>query len=268
MPTSIRLAVETRDLRKTFTSRVRQDGRARSVVVEAVAGIDLAIRSGQVFGLLGPNGAGKTTTQRILATLLPASGGTATVAGFDLTGQQDEVRRHIGYVGQLGGTDLDHATGRENLVLAARLDGFGKAEARRRAADLLDAFDLAELADRETSTYSGGQRRRLDVALGMVGNPDVLFLDEPTTGLDPQNRVHLWDQVRMLRDRGTTVFLTTHYLEEADALADELAIMDHGSVIAQGSPADLKDRLGATTLDEVFLTLTGRELRDTGEAIA
>jgi len=267
IPPSATPAVQTRGLTKTFTTRVRQDGQRHTATVQAVAGIDLTIPPGQVFALLGPNGAGKTTTQRMLTTLLPVSGGTATIAGFDVVDQQDQVRRHIGYVGQLGGSDLDHATGRENLVLAARLYGFAKADARRRADDLLDAFDLGELADRETSTYSGGQRRRLDVAIGMVGAPDVLFLDEPSTGLDPQNRVHLWDQIRTLRGMGTTVFLTTHYLDEADALADDLAVMDHGSIIAQGSPAALKARFGADTLDDVFLTLTGRELRDTSQEI-
>jgi len=231
--------------------------------VEAVSGIDLDVPHGQVFAFLGPNGAGKTTTLRILTTLLPATSGTAKVAGYDVSTQQDQVRRHIGYVGQLGGTDLDHATGRENLVLAARLYGLRKPEALSRAAELLEGFDLTALADQETSTYSGGQRRRLDVALGMVGQPSVLFLDEPSTGLDPQNRMNLWDQVRRLRAQGTTVFLTTHYLDEADALADDVAIMDHGQIIARGTPAQLKARTGSATLDDVFLTLTGRALRDT-----
>ncbi|MCL2482171.1 MAG: ATP-binding cassette domain-containing protein [Propionibacteriaceae bacterium] len=285
------LAIEVRGLKKTFPVRTRgavpkptpadpgQDGASasppgqpptpppkqsrRGAFVEAVSGIDLDVPHGQVFAFLGPNGAGKTTTLRILTTLLPATSGTAKVAGFDVTTQQRQVRRNIGYVGQLGGTDLDHATGRENLVLAARLYGLRKRDALTRAAELLEGFDLTALADQETSTYSGGQRRRLDVALGMVGQPSVLFLDEPSTGLDPQNRMNLWDQVRRLRAAGTTVFLTTHYLDEADALADNVAIMDHGQIIARGTPAELKARTGSTTLDDVFLTLTGRVLRDT-----
>ncbi|MCL2737004.1 MAG: ATP-binding cassette domain-containing protein [Propionibacteriaceae bacterium] len=256
--------IEVRGLRKTFTTRKRgAKGENGRTAVEAVAGIDLDVPQGEVFAFLGPNGAGKTTTLRILTTLLPATGGTARVAGFDVTSQQREVRARIGYVGQQGGTDLDHATGRENLHLAARLYGLSKGDAAARAADLLECFDLAALADRETSTYSGGQRRRLDVALGMVGHPAVLFLDEPTTGLDPQNRMNLWEQVRRLKADGATIFLTTHYLDEADALADDVAVMDHGQIIARGTPQELKDRMGVSTLDEVFLTLTGRALRDT-----
>ena len=259
---AVPLAIEVRGLTKSFPAKVRGAGTGGSVAVPALRGIDLGVPRGRVFGFLGPNGAGKTTTLRILTTLLPPTSGTATVAGYDVTTEQAQVRRHIGYVGQLGGTDLDHATGRENLILAARLYGLPKADARARADELLEAFDLAGLARRETSTYSGGQRRRLDVALGMVGAPDVLFLDEPTTGLDPQNRVNLWDQVRHLKAGGTTVFLTTHYLDEADALADDLAIVDHGVIVARGTPAELKAQTGSDNLDDVFLTLTGRALRD------
>ena len=257
-------AIAVRGLTKTFSLRTRTG----STAVEAVRGIDLDVQRGHVFGFLGPNGAGKTTTLRILTTLLPATSGTATVAGYDIAEQQNQVRRSIGYVGQLGGTDLDHATGRENLVLASRLYGLTRKDAHNRANELLEGFDLEQLADRNTSTYSGGQRRRLDVALSMVGHPSVLFLDEPTTGLDPQNRANLWEQVRRLKANGTTVFLTTHYLYEADALADDLAIMDHGLIVARGTPASLKQRTGSATLDEVFLTLTGRALRDKEEALS
>jgi len=255
------LAIDAHGLTKTFPGR----GKGAGPVV-AVDHIDLAVPAGTVFGLLGPNGAGKTTTFRMLTTLLPVDSGQATVAGFDLKTQAQDVRSHIGLVGQLGGADLD-ATGRENLVLAARLYGLSAAQAAARADELQEVFDLGGLANRIARTFSGGQRRRLEIALGMVQRPAVLFMDEPTTGLDPQNRANLWDQVRALRAQGVTVVLTTHYLDEADALADELAVMDHGRVIAQGSPADLKAQHQATSLDEVFLTLTGREIRDGGDAV-
>jgi len=254
-------AIEAHGLAKTFPGR----GKAAGPVV-AVDHIDMAVAPGTVFGLLGPNGAGKTTTFRMLTTLLPPDSGQATVCGFDLATQAVQVREHIGLVGQLGGADLD-ATGHENLVLAARLYGLTAAQAQDRAEALQEVFDLTGLANRIARTFSGGQRRRLEIALGMVHQPAVLFLDEPTTGLDPQNRANLWDQLRALRQQGVTVVLTTHYLDEADALADDLAIMDEGRVIAQGSPSELKARHNAASLDEVFLTLTGRELRDGGNAV-
>jgi len=227
-------AVSTSQLRKWF-----RNGRTK---VEAVSGIDLAVHPGEIYGFLGPNGAGKTTTLRMLTTLLPIDAGEAFVAGVDVRRQPQEVRRRIGYVGQLGGTDLP-ATGRENLILQASLYGATRAGAERRAAELIDSLELAGFADRVARTYSGGQRRRLEVALGIMHRPDVLFLDEPTTGLDPQNRANLWEQLRQLRRAGTTIFLTTHYLEEADALADRVAIVDHGKVVAEGTPQDLKRRL-------------------------
>jgi ABC-2 type transport system ATP-binding protein len=232
-------AVIAHDLRKTF--------RTKAATVEAVSGLDLRVGRGEIFGFLGPNGAGKTTTLRMLTTLLPIDGGEALIAGIDVARRPGEVRRRIGYVGQRGGADLP-ATGREDLILQARLHGASAAEAARRADELIHRLELAEFADRIARTYSGGQRRRLEVALGIVHRPDVLFLDEPTTGLDPQNRANLWDQVRALRAEGTTIFLTTHYLEEADALADRLAIVDHGRVVAEGSPTELKARLGRTTM--------------------
>jgi ABC-2 type transport system ATP-binding protein len=219
-------------LRKSF--RVK-DG----TVVDAVTGIDLTVAEGEVFGLLGPNGAGKTTTLRILTTLLPADDGQAIVAQADVRREPSLVRRRIGYVGQLGGADAN-ATGRENLLLAGRLYGLSAAAARQRATELVAVFDLAALADRAVRTYSGGQKRRLEVALGIMHEPRVLFLDEPTTGLDPQNRANLWDQLRQLRDRGTTIVITTHYLDEADQLCDRIAIVDHGKVIALGTPEELK----------------------------
>jgi ABC-2 type transport system ATP-binding protein len=232
-------AVRATGLRKSF--------HVKGVTVPALTGIDLAVAPGEIFGLLGPNGAGKTTTLRILTTLLPADGGEARVAGADVRRDPALVRRRIGYVGQLGGADLN-ATGRENLLLAGRLYGLSAGDANRRCAELLGVFGLAELADRAVRTYSGGQRRRLEVALGVMHRPRVLFLDEPSTGLDPQNRANLWDQIRELRDGGTTVFITTHYLDEADQLSDRVAIVDHGRVIALGSPEALKRQYSGDTI--------------------
>ncbi len=215
--------------------------------VEAVRGVSIEVGRGEIFGFLGPNGAGKTTTLRMLTTLLSIDAGTATVAGFDVAGQPQEVRTRIGYVSQLGGAD-DLATGRENLVLQGRLYGGDLASVTARTDQLMDLLDLIEFADRRVKTYSGGQRRRLDVALGIVHRPEVLFLDEPSTGLDPQNRANLWEHVRELRDQGTTVFLTTHYLEEADALCDRLVIMDHGEIVTEGTPVDLKRQVAGESV--------------------
>jgi ABC-2 type transport system ATP-binding protein len=233
-------AVQVTGLRKSF--------RVAGATIEAVSGIDLTVPAGEIFGLLGPNGAGKTTTLRILTTLLPADAGSVFIAGADVFRAPGLVRRRIGYVGQLGGADKE-ATGRENLLLAGRLYGLSAADARRRCAELTEVFDLDALADRPVRTYSGGQRRRLEVALGIMHRPQVLFLDEPTTGLDPQNRANLQEQVRLLRDGGTTIFLTTHYLDEADQLCDRVAIVDHGRVIALGSPDELKERYSADTIE-------------------
>ncbi len=234
--------IETRGLRKVF--------RTRRGAVEAVRSVDLSVEAGEIFGFLGPNGAGKTTTLRMLATLLEPSGGRTTVAGYDLSTEPARVREHIGYVGQAGGAD-GSATGCENLLLQGRLYGLGKASARARAEALISALRLETFADRTVKTYSGGQRRRLDLALGMVHRPKLLFLDEPTTGLDPQSRSALWEEVRRLRSRGTTVFLTTHYMDEADALCDRLAIMDHGRIVAEGAPEALKREVSGdvVTLD-------------------
>ena len=226
---------------------LRKNFHVKGVTVPALTGIDLAVAPGEIFGLLGPNGAGKTTTLRILTTLLPADAGEARVAGADVRRDPALVRRRIGYVGQLGGADLN-ATGRENLLLAGRLYGLSAGDATRRCAELLGVFGLAELADRAVRTYSGGQRRRLEVALGVMHRPRVLFLDEPSTGLDPQNRANLWDQIRELREGGTTVFITTHYLDEADQLSDRVAIVDHGRVIALGSPEALKRQYSGDTI--------------------
>src|SRR6266545_963353 len=234
------MMIKTKGLRKSF--------RSRKTTVEAVRGVDLTVEDGEVFGFLGPNGAGKTTTLRMLATLLVPDDGIATIAGADLRTQPGEVRRRIGYVAQ-GGSTWDEVSAREELVLQARLYGIGKSEARRRAAQALDAFQLSEYADRKCKTYSGGQRRRVDIALGIIHQPQVVFLDEPTTGLDPQSRAHMWDEVRRLRDEGMTVFLTTHYLEEADALCDRIAIMDHGLVVAEGTPDSLKQEISGDVVN-------------------
>jgi ABC-2 type transport system ATP-binding protein len=238
--------VRSSDLRKTFV--------AKGTTVEAARGVSLAVGGGEIVGFLGPNGAGKTTTLRMLTTLLPIDGGEAEVAGFDVRRDPAGVRRHIGYVSQRGGADA-FATGRENLRLQARLYGHSGAEAVGRADRALAVLDLEAVADRPVRTYSGGQRRRLDVALGIVHTPQVLFLDEPTTGLDPQNRANLWDHVRRLRAAGTAIFLTTHYLEEADVLCDRVLIIDHGRIIAEGTPEDLKrqvagDAIAVATADE------------------
>ena len=232
------MIIETTGLRKSFSSRA---GREKKTV-EAVRGVDLKVAEGEIFGFLGPNGAGKTTTLRMLATLITPDGGDATIAGVNLRKQPGDVRKVIGYVAQ-GGSTWDDSTAREELVLHARMYGISKAEAHKRASAALEAFELAEYADRKCKTYSGGQRRRVDIALGIIHQPKVVFLDEPTTGLDPQSRAHMWEEVRKLREMGMTVFLTTHYLDEADALCDRLAIMDHGQIVAEGTPAELKQEV-------------------------
>ncbi|MBP1780915.1 ABC-2 type transport system ATP-binding protein [Micromonospora sp. HB375] len=227
--------IETRGLRKSYRSREVRETKT----VDAVRGVNLDVAEGEIFGFLGPNGAGKTTTLRMLATLIEPDGGEATVAGADLRKDPAEVRRRIGYVAQ-GGSTWDESSAREELVLQARLYGISKAEAHRRAERALEAFQLTEYADRKCKTYSGGQRRRVEIALGIIHEPKIVFLDEPTTGLDPQSRAHMWDEIRRLRTEGMTVFITTHYLDEADALCDRIAIMDHGEIVAEGTPAELK----------------------------
>ncbi len=223
--------ISTNKLTKIFSGSIR-----------AVDNLDMEIAGSGIFGFLGPNGAGKTTTLRMLATLLPIDSGEATVAGYDVRRRPQKVRQHLGYVGQLGGAD-SLATGRENLLLQAKLYGMNSADAAKRADELISALDLADFINRRVSTYSGGQKRRLHVALGIMHKPDVLFLDEPTTGLDPQNRANLWMQIRKLKESGVTIFLTTHYLEEADALSDRIAIIDHGKIVAEGTPRKLKQQI-------------------------
>jgi ABC-2 type transport system ATP-binding protein len=247
--TEVAPVIETHGLRRVFKTRAR--------TVEAVAGVDLTVRPGEIFGFLGPNGAGKTTTLRMLSTLMPPSGGTARVAGCDLLTQSGEIRNRIGYVGQAGGADRE-ITGRRELVFQGRLYGMSSEAARRRAAELIEMLELDVCADRVGSTYSGGQKRRLDIGLGLVHDPQLLFLDEPTTGLDPQSRARVWDEVRHMHDRGTTVFLTTHYLDEADALCDRIAIIDHGKIVAEGTPEELKRAVAG---DVVTLSVAGDQQR-------
>jgi oleandomycin transport system ATP-binding protein len=213
----------------------------------ALAGVDLAVRTGSVLGLLGPNGAGKTTAVRILATLLTPDGGQARVAGYDVVRAGHQVRQLIGLTGQYASVD-EALTGAENLLLIGRLLGIPRAAAKERARELLADFGLADAADRAAKTYSGGMRRRLDLAASLVGRPRVLFLDEPTTGLDPRARTELWELIRGLVAGGVTVLLTTQYLDEADQLADEILVIDHGRVIASGTPDELKAKTGLQTL--------------------
>lgn len=228
-------AIETSGLVKSFGD------------TRALDGVDLRIRQGSVYGLLGPNGAGKTTTIRILATLLKPDAGTATVLGHDVVREARTVREKVSLTGQYASVDED-LTGHENLVLVGRLLGLTWGGARRRAAELLEAFGLAETAGRQVMTYSGGMRRRIDIAASLVTVPEILFLDEPTTGLDPRSRNQVWELVRRIAAEGTTVLLTTQYLDEADRLAERLAVVDHGRVIAEGTSRDLKASVGSNAV--------------------
>jgi oleandomycin transport system ATP-binding protein len=231
-----------------MTNAIEAEGiTKRFGTTQALAGIDLAAREGSVLAVLGPNGAGKTTAVRILATLLRADSGRATVAGFDVKSQAQQVRQQIGLTGQFASVDED-LTGRQNLVMIGQLLDLTTRDAQARAQELLDWFELADAADRVSKTYSGGMRRRLDLAASLVGRPAIVFLDEPTTGLDPAKREAMWDVVRRLVTDGSTVLLTTQYLEEADALADEISVIDRGRVIAHDTPLGLKRKIGGQRL--------------------
>lgn len=224
--------------------------KSRSGEVRALDGLDLTVAEGSVLGLLGPNGAGKTTTVRILATLLRPDGGRATVAGYDVVRQADQIRAVIGLSGQYAAVD-ENLTGRENLFMFGRLYQLPKDIARRRAGELLEQFTLTDAADRPVKTYSGGMRRRLDLASALITRPRLLFLDEPTTGLDPRSRIGMWDVIRELVREGTTLLLTTQYLEEADELADTIAVVDHGRIIARGTADELKSQVGSERIEVV-----------------
>ena len=224
-------AIETERLTKSFGS------------TEALSGLDLTVPRGGILGLLGPNGAGKTTAVRVLTTLLRPDSGQARVLGFDVVRQAAEVRHHIGLTGQYAALD-DYLTGRANLIMIGQLGRLGRSQARRRADELLDRFDLTQAAGRAVKTYSGGMRRRLDLAASLIGHPEVLFLDEPTTGLDPNSRAVMWEIIRELAAEGTTLLLTTQYLEEADQLASQVAVIDAGRVVAEGTPDQLKGKVG------------------------
>ena len=259
-----RSAIDVTGLEKSFGDKVVLDG------------IDLCVQEGTIFALLGPNGAGKTTTVHILSTLIPADGGKLYVAGHDVTAEADSVRAAIGVTGQFSAID-NLLTGEENLLLMADLHHLGRAEGRRRASELLDQFDLTEAARKMAATYSGGMQRRLDLAMTLVGSPRLIFLDEPTTGLDPRSRRSMWQTIRDLAGQGVTIFLTTQYLEEADQLSDRIAVLDRGRIVVEGSPEELKRRipgghfqlefgnvaelesaervLGVTTRDDETLTL-------------
>jgi len=245
--TDVGLAIEASGLVKEFGD------------VRAVDGVDLAVRPGTVYGILGPNGAGKTTTIKMLATLLRPDGGSARVLGHDVVEAADAVRSVVSLTGQLASVDED-LTGQENLILIGRLLGYSRARARSRAGDLLDAFGLADAASRQVKNYSGGMRRRLDIAASIVVTPQLIFLDEPTTGLDPRSRSQVWDIVRALVGDGTTVLLCTQYLDEADQLAEGIAVIDRGRVIAEGTPAQLKASVGSGALRVRLLDSAQRDV--------
>src|ERR671910_137414 len=245
------LAIEASGLEKSFGD------------TQAVSGVDLAVRRGSVYGMLGPNGAGKTTTIRILATLLRPDGGEARVLGHDIVTEADEVRGSVSLTGQLASVDED-LTGRENLILIGRLLGLKRADAKARATELLEAFGLADAAGRLVKNYSGGMRRRLDIAASIVVTPELMFLDEPTTGLDPRSRNQVWALIRQFAAQGTTILLCTQYLDEADQLADGIAVIDHGKVIAEGTPAQLKASVGSGAL---HVRLVDPEQRPEGEPV-
>ena len=278
-PPSAPTSSTTRDLSNRSTSEPSQFSDESSAIravglvktftgggepVEAVRGVDLEVRRGEIFGFLGPNGAGKSTTVRMLTTLMTITSGSAWVAGVDVARDPDGARTKIGVALQEAGLD-PRQSGRELLVLQSRLFGMSKREAASRASELLELVELDDAADRMIKGYSGGMKRRLDLASALVHEPDVLFLDEPTTGLDPASRLTVWDEVRRINGRATTVFLTTQYLEEADQLCDRIAIIDAGRIVREGTPSALKDELrdrhgldDEPTLDDVFMDATGR----------
>ena len=243
------LVIETKGLRKVFISKDRSGKKE----VEAVKGIDLTVKRGQIFGFLGPNGAGKSTTQKMLSTLLCPTSGEAKVLGYDLAKQQEQIREHVGCVSQAGGADLG-STGVENLVLQAQLYGLDTLTAKKSATEFIERLQMSTFIERPAQSYSGGQKRRLDIALGMIHHPQLLLLDEPTTGLDPQSRAYLWGEIKKLKAGGITVFLTTQYMDEADKLCDTIAIIDNGKIIVTGTPEELKSSVGGDAIVFSFLS--------------
>jgi ABC-2 type transport system ATP-binding protein len=247
--------IEAKGLKRTY--------KARGKNIEAVRGIDLKVEAGEIVGFLGPNGAGKTTTLKMLCTLLAPTGGSATVAGSDLRQDSVGVRRKIGYVSQAGSTSPEAVVGDE-IISHAQLYGIDRSTAATRGKELLEALDLSDAWSRTCGSLSGGQRRRLDIVMGLIHQPTLVFLDEPSTGLDPQSRANLWTHIRSLRDTlGTTVFLTTHYMDEADSLSDRILIIDNGTIVAEGTPAELKKRVSGDAI-----TLTLRNESDAGRSAA
>lgn len=242
-----KIILQTSNLSKTFSS-----GKGKKMKnVEAVKSVDLEVKEGEIFGFLGPNGAGKSTTLNILTTLLAPTSGKAMVVGFDLLKHPQKVREQIGYVSQAGGADT-FSNAFENLLLQARLYGIAKNEASNVATELIERFQMSDFATREARSYSGGQKRRLELALGIVHQPKLVFLDEPTTGLDPQSRAYFWEEIKRLKKDGMTIFLTTHYLEEADNLCDRVAIIDHGTMVALDTPLQLKRQIGGESITVDF----------------
>lgn len=237
------LVIETKGLKKTFISKDRGGKKE----VEAVKGIDLTVKKGEIFGFLGPNGAGKSTTQKMLSTLLCPTDGEAKVLGYDLAKEQGQIRQNVGCVSQAGGADLA-STGVENLVLQAQLYGLDADTAKKYADEFAERFQMTSFINRPAQSYSGGQKRRLDIALGMIHHPKLLLLDEPTTGLDPQSRAYLWGEIKKLKADGVTIFLTTQYMDEADKLCDVIAIMDNGTIVVTGTPEELKSSVGGDTI--------------------
>ena len=257
------LVIETKGLRKTFISIERGGKKNGKKEVEAVKSIDLTVRKGEIFGFLGPNGAGKSTTQKMLSTLLCPTSGEAKVLGYHLAKQQEQIRQNVGCVSQAGGADLG-STGTENLVLQAQLYGANSTIAKKDAAEFAERFQMTSFIARPASTYSGGQKRRLDIALGMIHHPQLLLLDEPTTGLDPQSRAYLWGEIKKLKAEGVTIFLTTQYMDEADKLCDTIAIIDNGKIIVTGTPAELKSSVGG---DAIVFSFQSEETAHNAEAL-
>ena len=251
--------IETKGLRKTFISK----GRGGKKEVEAVKGIDLTVKKGEIYGFLGPNGAGKSTTQKMLSTLLSPTSGEAKVLGYDLATQQEQIRQNIGCVSQSGGADLS-STGEENLVLQAQLYGSDKLTAKKYASEFTERFQMTSFINRPAQTYSGGQKRRLDIALGMIHHPQLLLLDEPTTGLDPQSRAYLWEVIKKMKAEGVTIFLTTQYMDEADKLCDIIAIIDNGKIVVTGTPEELKSSVGG---DTIVFSFSSEETAHKAEAL-